>query len=655
MIAGAFFVVRRKTKVRDGFVKIACATPDIKVADTKHNADETVRLIKEAAAKGVKIICFPELCITGYTCGDLFLQDILLKGAVKAVEEIASATATLDIVSIVGLPYVVKNKLYNIAAVINSGSVIGATAKRNIPNYSEFYELRHFTPAECNMMEEIDFGKAGSAVLCDNHIFSCSSISNLKFGVEICEDLWVAQTPSVNMVKSGATIVFNLSASDEVIGKADYRRNIIKAKSGSLTCAYAYADAGIGESTQDMVFAGHNIIAENGTIITQSRMFENEMIIADVDVDKLAHERRRMNTFIANANHLGKETFFTLEINETSLSKVPSKTPFVPVVKNDLNKRCEEILTMQAVGLMTRIRHIGCQNIVIGLSGGLDSTLALIVAVHAYDKLGLARKGIHCITMPCFGTTKRTYSNACRLAEAYGATLEEINIRASVNQHFADIGQDSTNHDVTYENSQARERTKVLMDKANMLGGIVIGTGDLSELALGWATYNGDHMSMYSVNSSIPKTLVRWLVEYEANKTEGILSDTLKDIFDTPVSPELIPPDEKGEISQKTEDLVGPYELHDYFLYYMLRYGFSPSKIFRLAKESFKDDYTEGEILKWLSKFYQRFFSQQFKRSCMPDGPKVGTVTLSPRGDFRMPSDAAVSLWMKEISGLGKA
>lgn len=638
--------------MKDGFIKIACATPDIKVADTKHNADEIVRLINEADSKGVKIICFPELCLTGYTCGDLFLQDVLLKGAKKAVEEIANSTADLDIVSIVGLPYQVKNKLYNIAAVIQGGKVIGAAAKKNIPNYSEFYELRHFTPADDALMEEINFGAAGNTILCTNHIFSCKDINNLKLGIEICEDLWVADTPSVNLAKGGATIIFNLSASDEVIGKSEYRRNLIKAKSGSLLCAYAYADAGVGESTQDMVFAAHNIIAENGTVYAEAQLFENELIIADVDVDKLVHERRRMNTFIANTDCYNQLSEFNLKVSDTHLTYAPPKTPFVPSVKNDLDSRCEEILTMQAVGLMTRIRHIGCKNVVIGLSGGLDSTLALIVTVHAYEKLGLDKKGIHCITMPCFGTTDRTYTNACRLAEAYGTTLEEINIKASVSQHFKDIGQDTVNHDVTYENGQARERTQILMDKANMLGGIVIGTGDLSELALGWATYNGDHMSMYAVNASIPKTLVRWLVEYEANRTDGMLSATLKDIFATPVSPELLPPDEKGEISQKTEDLVGPYELHDFFLYYMLRFGFSPSKIYRLAKKSFEDDYSSEEILKWLKKFYWRFFTQQFKRSCMPDGPKVGTVTLSPRGDFRMPSDAAVSLWLKEIEGI---
>ncbi len=635
--------------MKDGFIKIACATPDLKVADVDFNAKKIIEQIKQANNLGVKIICFPELSITGYTCGDLFLQDILLNGAIEAVEKIAEDTALLDIVSIVGLPYQVKNKLYNIAAVIKDGKVIGATAKKYIPNYSEFYELRHFTPADEELDEEISFGRAGSTKLALNHIFACEELQNLKFGIEICEDLWVPDTPSVELAKRGANIIFNLSASDEVIGKASYRRNLVRAKSGSLLCAYAYADAGVGESTQDMVFAGHNIIAENGAIITESKAFKNDLIIADVDVDKLSHERRRMNTFTVNTDYKTTESHFSLKIEKTCLDYIPSKTPFVPLAKSDLNERCEEILTMQAIGLVTRLRHIGCKNVVIGLSGGLDSTLALIVTVHAFEQLGLEKRGIHCITMPCFGTTDRTYTNACSLAKAYCASLEEINIKASVSQHYEDIGQDISIHDVTYENGQARERTQILMDKANMLDGIVIGTGDLSELALGWATYNGDHMSMYAVNSSIPKTLVRWLVDYEANKTNGILSTTLKDILDTPVSPELLPPEEDGSISQKTEDLVGPYELHDYFLYYMLRFGFSPRKIYRLAESTFKEDYTPETILKWLRKFYWRFFTQQFKRSCMPDGPKVGTVTLSPRGDYRMPSDAAVSLWIKEL------
>ena len=634
----------------DGFIKVASTTCDIKVADTKHNADAIVEKIKEAADGGVKIICFPELCITGYTCGDLFLQDTLIKGAMEAVEYIAYETKHLDIVSIVGLPCVIKQKLYNIAVVINHGKIIGGTAKQNLPNYSEFYEIRHFTPAKSDFKEVVSFGKAKSSFICCNQIYSLESMPNLKFGIEICEDLWVADTPSARLAENGATIIFNLSASDEVIGKSDYRKNLIKAKSGSLCCGYVYADAGIGESTQDMVFAGHNIIVENGTVLAESELFENDMIIADIDVDKLAHERRRMNTF--KSGTCVEEVNFVLTKKNTVLEHGPAKLPFVPIEQSNLNNRCKEILTMQSVGLATRIKHIGCKNVVIGLSGGLDSTLALIVAIHAFDRLGLNRNGIHAITMPAFGTTDRTYNNACLLAKLYGTTLEEIDIKESVKVHFENIGQSEEKKDVTYENAQARERTQVLMDRANMLNGIVVGTGDLSELALGWATYNGDHMSMYAVNASIPKTLVRWLVDYEARNSEIELRTTLYDILDTPVSPELLPPNKDGVIEQKTEDLVGPYVLHDYFLYYMLRFGFSPRKVYRLALNSFSKEYEKSEILKWLKVFYRRFFAQQFKRSCMPDGPKVGSVTLSPRGDFRMPSDAMSRIWLEELESL---
>ena len=636
--------------MQDGFIKVACATPDIKVADTKHNALAIIELIKKAADCNVKIICFPELCVTGYTCGDLFLQDTLLREAELAIENIAMETAGIDIVSIVGLPYLVGQKLYNIAVVITRGKVIGGVAKQNLPNYSEFYEMRHFTASDYGFETEISIGEQKSIPLSNKQIYSCSTMQNLKFGIELCEDLWVANSPSIRLAESGATIIFNLSASDEVIGKSDYRRTIIKAKSGSLCCGYLYADAGIGESTQDMVFAGHNIIAENGTILSEAKLFENEMIISDIDVNKLAYERRKMNTFKARCT--GTEVEFTLNVEENSLEMSPEKMPFVPKDINNLRARCESILMMQSVGLATRINHIGCKNVVIGLSGGLDSTLALIVTVHAFDRLNLDRRGIHAITMPAFGTSSRTYNNACTLAKSYGASLEEIDIKESVMRHFKDIGQASDNHNVTYENSQARERTQVLMDRANMLDGIVIGTGDLSELALGWATYNGDHMSMYAVNASIPKTLIKWLVEYEAKNSKDILSDTLYDILDTPVSPELLPPNKNGLIEQKTEDLVGPYVLHDFFLYYMLRFGFSPRKVYRLALNSFSKEYEKSEILKWLKVFYRRFFAQQFKRSCMPDGPKVGSVTLSPRGDFRMPSDAMSRIWLEELESL---
>ena len=631
--------------MKDGFIKIACATPDVKVADCGYNADRIIELIKEAHDKGVKIVCFPELSVTGYTCGDLFLQEALLSAAKNETVRIIKETANVDIVSIVGVPLVVCGKLCNCAVVINKGAAVGAVAKKNIPNYSEFYEARHFTAAD-ELCADIMLNDEIFVHLEDT-VFICKELPELTFGIEICEDMWVSSPPSERLARSGAVIIFNLSTSDEVIGKADYRRTLVKSRSGSLACTYAYADSGIGESTQDMVFAGHDIIAENGSVIAESRLFSKGLIIADTDIKKLDYERRRMNTFTASPDM--KSTFFSLEITETHLDRYFPKTPFVPSDKKQLDSRCEEILTMQAVGLMTRLRHIGCKTAALGLSGGLDSTLALIVTVHAFDMLGLGRNGIHTITMPCFGTTDRTYSNACTLAEVYGTTLTEIDIRSSVMQHFTDIGQSPEIHNVTYENSQARERTQILMDKANQLGGIVIGTGDLSELALGWATYNGDHMSMYAVNSSIPKTLVRWLVSYEADTSDGKLKKVLLDILDTPVSPELLPPEHDGTISQKTEDIVGPYELHDFFMYYMLRYGFSPSKIFRIACIAFKDEYSQEVVMKWLKTFYKRFFAQQFKRSCLPDGPKVGTVTLSPRGDWRMPSDASASIWLKEL------
>lgn len=639
--------------MKDGFIKIACATPELKVADCDYNADKIIELIKEAHEKGVKVICFPELSLTGYTCGDLFLQNALLESAKKNLIRIADETKELDIISIVGIPLQCIDKLYNCAVVINKGDFSGGTAKKNIPNYSEFYEARHFTAFDGTPFS-VTFQNDSRFINIEDSVFWLDYCGN-KFiiGIEICEDLWVGNSPSIELAENGANIIFNLSASDETIGKAEYRRTLVKAKSGSLVCAYAYADAGIGESTTDMVFAGHNIIVENGSILAESKLFESGLTVADVDVQRLSFDRQRMST--CNQSIAGKNFHTLLTDNtETKLDRVFPQTPFVPSVKSDLDQRCEEILNIQSVGLMTRLRHIGCKDVVLGLSGGLDSTLALIVCVHAFDMLGLDRKGIHTITMPCFGTTDRTYNNACRLAKSYGASLEEINIKESVNQHFRDISHNQNIHDVTYENSQARERTQILMDKANQYGGIVIGTGDLSELALGWATYNGDHMSMYAVNASIPKTLVRWLVNYEANISEDFLKSVLLDVLDTPVSPELLPPDESGKISQKTEDLVGPYELHDFFLYYMMRFGFSPSKIFRMACLSFRDKYSPQIIMKWEKKFYWRFFSQQFKRSCLPDAPKVGSVTLSPRGDWRMPSDASVHIWIKELEEIEK-
>ena len=647
--------------MKDGFIKVACASPDVHVADCDYNATQIIDKIKEAYSNGAKLIAFPELSITGYTCGDLFLQDTLLNSAKKSLRDILQATKDLDIVSIVGLPYVVNGKLYNCGAVIHCGYLLGMVPKTYIPNYSEFYEARLFTSGK-NVHTTIEFDEDGDGetlIFFGQMVFRCEDVPEFCFGVEVCEDLWVNSTPSEKLAENGATLIVNLSASDEIIGKAEYRRTLIKAKSGALLSAYMYADASIGESTTDMVFAGHNIIAENGSILAESRLFQNGITYADIDVLRLTHERRRSTTFeVDNSiSHYDRPTiyskYFVMPTIETNLTRKFSKTPFVPSSKDDLSKRCEEILAIQSVGLMTRLRHIGCKTAVIGLSGGLDSTLALIVTVHAFDMLRLDRKGIKTITMPCFGTTDRTYSNACNLAKEYGTELIEIDIKDSVNQHFKDIAHDSNVHNVTYENSQARERTQILMDMANEYGGIVIGTGDLSELALGWATYNGDHMSMYAVNSSIPKTLVRYLVGYEATVGENRLLETvLKDVLDTPVSPELLPPDQDGQIAQKTEDLVGPYELHDFFLYYMLRFGFTPTKIFRLAIQSFKDEYSKEVVLKWLKKFYWRFFSQQFKRSCLPDGCKVGTVTLSPRGDFRMPSDACVNLWQKELDSI---
>lgn len=631
--------------MKDGFVKITCVTPEIKVADCTHNGSKIIESIIKANEYGAKICAFPELSITGYTCGDLFLQSVLIKSAERTLMTIADSVKELEIIAVIGLPFAFMNCLYNCAAVIYKGKILGIVPKSNIPNYGEFYEQRHFTEGfgEIQYVEidgqEIPFGT--------NQLFQCDELPELSFGIEICEDLWVSDSPSLRLVENGAAIIFNLSASDEIIGKADYRKTIVKAQSGSLVCAYAYADAGIGESTTDMVFSGHNLIAENGAVLCESKPFENGMATADVDVYKIAAERRKMNTCKNAAVY--KKINFSMRREKTRLTRIFPMLPFVPSSRSELDDRCREILTMQSVGLMTRLKHIGTKSAILGLSGGLDSTLALIVALRAFKMLGYDSKGITAVTMPCFGTTDRTYNNARALAESYNVTLREINIKKSVIRHFADIDHDENVRDITYENSQARERTQILMDIANQTGGIVIGTGDLSELALGWATYNGDHMSMYAVNASVPKTLVRHLVSYEASLSDENTKAILLDILDTPVSPELLPPSENGKISQKTEDLVGPYELHDFFLYYMLRSGFSPSKIFRIAKSAFYSVYDDKTILKWEKIFFKRFFSQQFKRSCLPDGPKVGSVTLSPRGDFRMPSDASAKIWLDEL------
>ena len=635
----------------DGFIRVAAASPKIKVGDVDYNIAKTVSLARKAAAKDTAVIVFPELGITGYTCGDLFEQKALLDKAKIGLFDLAEQTSDLNTVIIAGLPYELGGKLFNVAAVIHQGDIIGIVPKQNVPNYSEFYEMRHFTPfCEKGVImteDDICFGKA---------VFKCD---DLAFAVEICEDLWVPSSPSVEYVKNGAQVIFNLSCSDEIIGKAKYRRDLVKMQSAKLMAAYVYSDAGFGESTQDLVFAGHNLIAENGKILSESRRFANDnddeaVIYADIDLERLDADRRRANTFTGDIS--GSDGIDIVEFDAEFADIIPnrkiSKTPFVPESRDDLEARCEDILNMQAAGLYTRLKAINCKKAVIGLSGGLDSTLALIVTIHAFDKLGIDRKNIIGITMPGFGTTARTKNNSVNIAEQYGCTLREISISNAVIQHFRDIDHDFDVHDITYENSQARERTQILMDIANQEGGLVVGTGDLSELALGWATYNGDHMSMYGVNCSIPKTLVRYLVSYESQRTADInesLSRALADIVATPVSPELLPPTEDGTISQKTEETVGPYELHDFFLYYMIRFGFTPSKIYRMALIAFEGSYDAETIYKWEETFLRRFFAQQFKRSCVPDGPKVGTVSLSPRGDWRMPSDASRNVWLDDL------
>ena len=637
--------------MQDGFVKIAAATPDLRVADCAYNASEIVKQAKQAAAKGAHLVVFPELCLTGYTCGDLFLQRTLLDGALAALDAVRRETAELNAAVVVGLPLVQQGKLFNVAAVLCGGKIEGVVPKQFIPNYSEFYEARHFVsgagvPFQTISLLGQDTLFAGGEPL----VFQCADIPEFTLGVEICEDLWVADPPSTRLAQAGATVIVNLSASDEIIGKASYRRDLVRQQSARLLCAYLYADAGFGESTQDLVFAGHDLIAENGALLAESRLFDRGVIYADIDVQRLTHERRRMNTFVTEQNPMVAALPVHPGANDLTDRTFP-RTPFVPASKALRDERCEEILSLQATGRATRLRHTHAKTAVVGLSGGLDSTLALIVLVHAFDMLGLDRKGILAVTMPCFGTTARTKGNAEKLADAYGVTLQTVDIKAAVDQHFSDIGQSKDDLSVTFENGQARMRTLVLMNLANKTGGMVVGTGDLSELALGWATYNGDHMSMYGVNASIPKTLVRYLVAYEADRTMGELSDVLYDVLDTPVSPELLPPKD-GEISQKTEDLVGPYELHDFFLYYMLRFGYPPRKIYRIARKTFAGAYDDATIKKWLVTFIRRFFTQQFKRSCLPDGPKVGTVTLSPRGDWRMPSDACAALWLSEAESL---
>lgn len=643
----------RGVRMQHGFLKAAAVTPKIKVADPVYNAGEICRLMEQAFGKGAKLIVFPELCLTGYTCGDLFFQPCLLDEAKRQLFRVAETSKGKDALVLVGLPLAREGKLYNVAAVLQNGQILGLVPKANIPTYAEFYEGRHFTRGNrqaapfCLGDREVPFGT--------DQLFVCRNMPGLVVGCEICEDLWVADPPGASHALHGATVIANLSASNETVGKDEYREMLVKSSSARLLAGYVYASAGEGESTQDLVFGGHNLIAENGIILAQAKRFQCSAVYADLDVQRLLQERRRMGTFGGESQgQLYVRTPFSLELAETRLERRFSSAPFVPVDEEKCRARCEEILSIQAYGLKKRLEHMGCKTAVLGLSGGLDSTLALLVTARAFDLMELGRKGILAVTMPCFGTTDRTYKNACRLAEKAGADLMEIDIRDSVIRHFSDIGQDPNVHDAAYENGQARERTQALMDLANQRSGIVIGTGDMSELALGWATYNGDHMSMYGVNAGVPKTLVRHLVRYYADTCgDGDIKEILEDVLDTPVSPELLPP-ENGKSAQKTEDLVGPYELHDFFLYYMLRCGFPPDKVYRVAKLAFRGSYDGETILKWLKVFYRRFFSQQFKRSCLPDGPKVGTVALSPRGDLRMPSDACAAVWLKTLERLGK-
>lgn len=633
--------------MRHGFIKVAAATPDIRVADVDYNKGQIIKQMDEAAEAGAKIIVFPELCITGYTCSDLFLQDILLNSAKKALVEIAEHTKNLDALVFVGVPIAVGGELYNVAAALNHGNILGFTTKSFLPNYGEFYEMRQFRPGP-KKAERILFG--GKEILFGPQLlFVENQMANLIVSAEICEDVWSPVPPSIEAAREGATVIVNCSASDETIGKASYREALISGQSARLISGYIYANAGEGESTTDLVFGGHNLIAENGTILAEAKRFSNGIIYTEFDVQKIANERRKNTTFTETQEHVLPRISFGLEQTETILTRTFPPRPFVPRDDQERAKRCEEILTIQAMGLKKRLAHTHAKSAVVGISGGLDSTLALLVTAKAFDALGLERSGITAVTMPCFGTTDRTYQNACKMSLKVGATLREVRIGDAVMQHFKDIGHDPQDHSVTYENSQARERTQVLMDIANQTGGLVIGTGDMSELALGWATYNGDHMSMYGVNASVPKTLVRHLVHYFADTCEdSSLKEVLYDVLDTPVSPELLPPKD-GEIAQKTEDLVGPYELHDFFLYYFLRMGYEPGKIYRIAKLSFAGEYDDETIYKWIRTFCWRFFSQQFKRSCLPDGPKVGTVALSPRGDWRMPSDACVALWIQNL------
>ena len=633
--------------MKDGFIKVAAGIPECTVADISANISEIKRIIDKADRQNINILALPELCVTGYTCGDLFFSDTLLTGAKSALTELAKFTEGKYPVVILGLPLLLRSKLYNCAAVLSDGKILGIVPKTHMPNYSEFYEQRQFTSGLLAPDDSITLD--GLTIPFGTDIIFChKELCEYTFGVEICEDVWAASQPSEGLCRAGAEIIINPSASNEVIGKSEYRKTLVSATSARLLCGYLYVSSGTGESTQDLVYSGHSLVYENGTLLAESAPFEEkELTVSEIDIKKLCGERHRNTSFEPLDGY--RTVLFSQKIIKTELTRKYEKTPFVPSDKNDLAKRAEAILRIQSYGLKKRLGHTGSKTAVIGISGGLDSTLALLVTVRAMRLLNKPLSDIHAVTMPCFGTTERTHSNSEKLCRLFGVSFSEINITSAVNQHFKDISQDPESYDVTYENSQARERTQVLMDVANKTGGMVIGTGDLSELALGWATYNGDHMSMYAVNSSVPKTLVRYLVRHEAEQSGDELKAVLYDILDTPVSPELLPAGDDGKISQKTEDLVGPYELHDFFLYHMLRFGEAPQKIYRLALETFRGDYTPETVLHWLKVFIRRFFSQQFKRSCLPDGPKVGSVTLSPRGDWRMPSDASSRDWLNSL------
>ena len=641
--------------MQDGFVKVAAVTPEVRVADVGFNADACVAAAERACARGARVVVLPELALTGYTCEDLFWQESLLRAAERGLAEFARRTARLDALLMVGVPVHAGGKLYNCAAVVAAGALLGLVPKTHIPTYGEFYEGRHFTsgPAEPVAASLAGFDDVPMGA---NLLFRCEEMPELVVAAEVCEDLWVPCPPSVAHAQAGATLVCNLSASNAVVGKADYRRSLVSGQSARLVCGYVYASAGAGESTQDLVFSGHDLVAENGRVLAEGAPFGGGIAVSEVDVRLLAQERTRMSTFACApapgaAGHMS--VGFSLTPSETELTRRVDPRPFVPADSARRSERCEDVLAIQAHGLAKRLSHTRSSHAVVGVSGGLDSTLALLVAVRAFDLLGLDRTGVIAITMPGFGTTDRTHDNATALADALGVDLREVNIADAVLQHFSDIGQSQSVHDVTYENAQARERTQILMDVANKEGGLVIGTGDLSELALGWATYNGDHMSMYAVNSGVPKTLVRHLVRYVADTCgDEDESRVLRDVLDTPVSPELLPATGDGTISQRTEDLVGPYELHDFFLYEVLRRGTAPRKVYRLARRAFAKTYDDETILRWLKVFYRRFFAQQFKRSCLPDGPKVGSAAVSPRGDLRMPSDACAAVWLEELEAL---